>query len=106
MADEENKRWVGELLNPESVRTKLIMMRLFMVAHELLEDSIIRPPLSFFADDGKDGRPVPSNEYKTEVLKLDPKGKCDARRGSIEWLKKMSAIDDSDALSIHEVTRV
>ena len=85
------------------------MMRLFMVAiHELLEDSIIRPPLSFFADDGKDGRPVPSDEYKTEVLKLDPKGKCDARRGSIEWLKKMSAIDDSDALSKrnHEVTRV
>ena len=77
-----------------------------MVGHELLEDTIIRPPLSFFADEWKDGRPVPSDEYKTEVLKLDPKRKHDARRGSIEWLKQMSAIDDSDAVSIYEVTQV
>ena len=88
------------------MRAKFVMMGLFMVAHELLEDSIKRPPLSFFADEWKDGNPIQSEEYRDEVLTLDPKGKEDARRGSIEWLKKMSVIDDSDELSIREVTDV
>ena len=106
MPDEANNQWVEELLNPDTVRTKFIMMGLFMVAHELLEDCIKHAPLSFFADEWKDGRPVQSEEYKTEVLKLDPKRKGDARRGSIAWLKQMSAVDDSDMISIHEVTNV
>ena len=106
LTDEANKQWMEELLNPDIVRTKFVMTGLFMVAHELLEDCIKHPPLSFFADESKDGRPVQSEEYKTEVLKLDPKGKGDARRGSIAWLKQMSAIDDSDEKSIREITNV
>ena len=106
LASEANRQWVKELLNPETVRTKFVMMGLFMVAHELLEDSIKRPLLSFFADEWKDRNPIQSEEYRDEVLKLDPKGKEDARRGSIEWLKRMSVIDDSDELSIREVTDV
>ena len=104
MGKDVNKQWVEEILNPDTVRTKFVMMGLFMVAHELLEDSIKSTPLSFFADKWKDGKPIQSEDYKAEVLALDPKGKNDVQRGSIEWLKKMSAIDDTDARSIREVT--
>ena len=97
---------IEEFRNPVTVRTRFVMMGLFLVAHEFLEDTIKHPPLSFFADAWNDGKPVPGDEYKTEVLKLDPKGKKDARRGSIEWLKRMSAIDDSDETVIRDVTNV
>lgn len=106
MQDEANNQWLEELLNPDTVRTKFVMMGLFMVAHELLEECIKHPPLSFFADEWKDGRPIQSEEYKSEVLKLDPKGKGDERRGSIAWLKQMSAIDDTDEKSIRDITNV
>ena len=99
-----NEQWMEEILNPDTVRTKFVMMGLFMVAHELLKDSIKSTPLSFLADKWKDGKPIQSEDYKTEVLALDPKGKNDVLRGSIAWLKKMSAIDDTDASSICEVT--
>ena len=82
------------------------MMGLFMVAHELLEDCIKHAPLFFFADEWEGGKTAPSTKYKVDVLSLDPRGKGDARRGSIEWLKRMSVIDDSDAISIREVTNL
>ena len=106
MTDEANNQWVEELPNPDTMKTKFVMMGLFMVAHELLEDCIKHAPLFFFADEWEGGKTVPSTKYKVDVLSLDPKGKGDARRGSIEWLKRMSVIDDSDAISIREVTNL
>ena len=106
MSDEANKQWVEELPNPDTVRTKFVMIGLFMVAHELLEACIKHAPLFFFTDEWKSGKMAPSTEYKADVLSLDTKGKGDARRGSIEWLKRMSVIDDSDAVSIHKVTNL
>ena len=87
VASEEGKQWGDELLNPDTVRTKLFMIGLFMVAHELLEETLKRPPLSFFADKWKDGKPVQNDVYKTEVLKLDPKGKPDYVRTSCSRLR-------------------
>ena len=106
MPNTKNQDWVEELLNPDTVRTKFVMMGLFMVAHELLNDCIKDPPLSFFADEWKEDRTVQSEEYKIKVLKLDPKGKGDEQRGSIAWPKQMSAIDDSDEKSIRSITDV
>ena len=109
MGKDVEEQWLEELLNPDTVRTKLVMMGLFMVAHELLKDCIVSTPLTFFADEWKDGKPIQSEEYKTEILGLSPKGAKDngkVWRGSIEWLKKMSAIDGADESSIREVTDV
>lgn len=91
-------------LNPEVVRTKLITAGLFLVAHEMLLDTIKRHPLSFFADRWTDAGPEPSPEYRAEILARDPKGKNDAVRGSIAWLRMMDAITADDEASIREVT--
>ena len=106
MSNEEKVSWIEEILNPDAVRTKFVTMGLFLVAHELLIDSITTRPLSFFADEWPDAKPKPSTEYEAEILALDPKGKNDALRGSIAWLQKMSAIDDLDKDTVHEVTMV
>ena len=91
-------------LNPEIVRTKLISAGSFLVAHEMLIDSIMRHPLSSFADRWTSGGPEQSKKYTTEVLALDPKGKDDALRGSIVWLRNAEAITSEDESDIRMVT--
>lgn len=93
-----------EFLNPEAVRTKLISAGMFLIAHELLIDTIKRHPLSFFADEWGPSGPKESTAYKKEVRALDPDGKGDALRGSINWLQKLEAINGEDAALIKRVT--
>jgi hypothetical protein len=92
-------------LNPEVMRTKLISAGLFLVAHEMLLDSILRHPRFFFHDTftSVDGF-VPGSEYTENVLALDPKGKNDPLRGSIAWWRSMEAIDEADEIAIRRVT--
>jgi hypothetical protein len=91
-------------LNPDVVRTKLITAGLFLVAHEMLLDSIKRHPLEFFSHRWTIDGPEPSPKYATEVLARDPKGKSDPLRGSIAWLRMMDAITADDEVSIRAVT--
>jgi len=94
----------ADLLNPDMVRGKFISAGLFLVAHETLIDSIKRHPLGFFADNFTRDGPKPSPEYAREVLALDPKGKADAFRGSVAWLRKCDVIDAKDEALIRKVT--
>ena len=91
-------------LNPEMVRSKLVTAGLFLVAHEMLLDTIKRHPLSFFADRWTAKGPEPSPKYISEVLALDPKGKGDTLRGSIAWLRKIEVIAEEDEKAIRTVT--
>jgi hypothetical protein len=93
-------------LNPDVVRAKLISAGLFLVAHEMLLDSIRRHPLSFFANRWTAETPEASKKYATEVLALDPKGKSDAHRGSIAWLRMMDVISENDEAAIRTATDV
>lgn len=103
MAD-TREAW-SALLNPEMVRSKLISAGLFLVAHEMLLDSILRHPRFFFSDTltAADGF-LPSPKYAASVLALDPKGKNDPLRGSIAWWRTMEAIDAADEIAIRLVT--
>ena len=103
MAD-TREAW-SAFLNPEIVRAKLISAGLFLVAHEMLLDSILRHPRFFFSDTftANDGF-LPSPEYTAKVLALDPKGKNDPLRGSIAWWRTMDAIDEADEIAIRLVT--
>jgi hypothetical protein len=96
------KEWEA-FLNPEVVRTKLISAGLFLVAHEMLLDSVKRRPLGFFANRWTSGGPDPSQEYTKEVLDRDPKGKRDAFRGSVAWLRMMDALSADDEANIRTV---
>lgn len=103
MAD-AREAWTA-FLNPEVVRAKLISAGLFLVAHEMLLDSILRHPRFFFSDSftAADGF-VPGPEYAEKVLALDPRGKNDPLRGSIAWWRAMDAIDEADEISIRLVS--
>lgn len=100
---EAERNW-EDFLNPDVVREKFAAVGLFLVAYEILAGRIRDKPLGFFAAEFKNGVPVPSDEYKAKVLALDPKGKCDPKRGGIEWLNGMGAIDETDRNAIREVT--
>lgn len=91
-------------LNPDIVRTKLISAGLFLVGHEMLLDTIKRHPLAFFAKHWTAEGPQPSAEYNDEILSRDPKGKADALRGSIAWLRMMDVITADDEADIKVVT--
>lgn len=93
----------ADFLNPDMVRGKFISAGLFLVAHETLLDSIKRHPLSFFADSFTKDGPKPSPKYTREVLELDPKGKMDAHRGSVAWLRKCEVIDADDEALVRRV---
>jgi hypothetical protein len=97
------KTW-AEFLNPDMLRTKLISAGLFLVAHEMLVDSILRHLRSFFSDNwtNVDGW-VPSKDYRAKVLALDPKRKEDPLRASIAWLLANDVIDELDEMVIRTV---
>jgi hypothetical protein len=97
-------RWV-DFLNPDLVRTKFVAMGLFMVAHEMLLDAIKDRPLGFFSNEWtSEGELQQCDDYRREILARDPKGKGDALRGSLAWLREMEAIDEADIASVQEFT--
>ena len=94
-----------DFLNPDVVRTKFVAIGLYMVGHEMLLDALRDRPRDFFATDWTpDGVSLPSSDYETEVLALDPKGKANALRGAVAWLLDLEAIDDADVSSLREFT--
>ena len=99
-----NDMW-AEFLNPDVVRTKLVAMGLFMVAHEMLLEKIKDRPLSYFSDEWTaDGGLQQSDDYRKEVLARDPKGKADVLPGSLAWLREMEAINDADMAAVRKFT--
>ena len=104
MENDAKRRW-AEFLNPDVVRTKFVAMGLFMIAHEMLLDAIRDRPLSFFSNRWTaDAGWQQNDDYRQNVLALDPKGKSDALRGSLEWLRGQEAIDEADVAATREFT--
>lgn len=66
----------------------------------MLLESIKRHPRSFFSDTWTVDGPQVSEKYRQVILALDPKGKDDAFRGSVAWLRKMDAISAEDEKAI------
>lgn len=91
-------------LNPDVVRTKLVSAGLYLVAHEMLIDTIKGHPLSFFAERWTRDGPEQSAKYKSVILDGDPKGKGDALRGSIAWLRSMDVISEGDENALRVIT--
>jgi hypothetical protein len=86
-------------LNPEILRTNLIVASLFITAFDMLKDSVIERAKEFFIHGfNKDGWII-SDRYKTEVLALNKS----PLYASLEWLKNFEAIDDSDIEKFDEI---
>ena len=88
---DHTRQW-EELLTPEVARGKLISASIFITAFEVLRQSIIGHPRSFFADGYDKEGPVVGREYEAEVLSRNKS----PTYASLNWLKHLGAIGDSD----------
>ena len=92
-----------KFLHPETLKSNLIAISLFITAFENFKDRIIEKPETFFSNGfNKNGWIIDKEEYRKEVLSLsDKKNKLYA---SLLWFKKMGAVNDSD-ISIFDSIR-
>ena len=79
-------------LNPEILRTNLIVASLFITAFEMLKDSIIERTRDFFVDGFDENGLIMSDNYKIKVLSLNKS----PLYASLLWLKEMDVINDED----------
>lgn len=86
-------------LNPEILRTNLIVASLFITAFEMLKDSIIGRIREFFTDGFNENGWIVNENYKTKVLSLNKS----PLYASLEWLKGMNVIDDEDIEEFNKI---
>jgi hypothetical protein len=79
-------------LNPEILRTNLIVASLYITAFEMLKDAIINRIKDFFVPGFDQSGLIFDEKYKTEVLIRDRS----PLYASLSWLKDMNAINDQD----------
>ncbi len=87
----DTRKW-EELLTPSIMRDKLINASIFITAFEVLKQSIVGRPRSFFADGYDKNGPVVGAEYEAEVLSRNKS----PTYASLDWLKHLGAIGDAD----------
>jgi len=97
--EEKIKQAWGNLLNHAELRKNLIASSMFIIAFELLKDSVTERPKEFFSDGFEKGTPAVGSEYKEEVLSLNRS----PTYASLEWFKKMGAIDEDDISAFTEI---
>jgi hypothetical protein len=97
--DEDIRLQWEKFLNPEILRTNLIVGSLFITAFEMLKDSIIRRSRDFFTDGFDENGWIINDNYKNKVLSLNKS----PLYASLEWLNKMHVINDSD---VEEFTKI
>lgn len=79
-------------LNPEILRSNLIVASLYITAFEMLKDTIISRIHDFYIIGFEDDKEIISSDYKTKVLSLNNS----PLYASLEWLKQNDVIDDQD----------
>jgi len=98
MDDDIRLSW-ERFLNPEILRTNLIVASLFITAFEMLKDSIIGRIRDFFTGGFHENGWIVNDNYKTKVLSLNKS----PLYASLEWLKGMNVIDDEDIEEFNKI---
>jgi len=99
--DEAIEKTWERFLNPEMLRTNLIVASLFITSFEMLKDSIIGRIKNFFINGFNDDGWIISDEYKTKVLALNKS----PLYASLEWLKNNDVIDDHDIQRFNDIKK-
>jgi len=89
--DNASEAW-KRFLNPETLRGNIICAAVYIVAYEILKESIIDKIKTFFATEYENLRPVESARYRANVLSLNRS----PLYASLIWLKENGAVDDAD----------
>ena len=79
-------------LNPETLKSNLIIASIYSMCFEMLKTSIIEKIRDFFTNGFDENGMIISDEYYNEVLNLN----SSPLYSSLLWLKSMRALDDKD----------
>jgi hypothetical protein len=91
MEDDIRISW-ERFLNPDALRTNLIVASLYITAFEMLKESIIERPREFFSEGYDKNGIIVGEKYNQEVLSLNKS----PLYASLFWFKDMNAIDNND----------
>jgi len=86
-------------LKPENLKNNMIILSFFVTSYEILKDSIIERIRSFYTNGFDEEGRIIGNKYCTEVMSLNRS----PLYASLEWLKKMEAIDENDIKQFNEI---
>jgi len=99
MSDDRQILW-ERFLNPEILRTNLIVASLYISAFEMLNKSIVERIKDFFTTGYYIDRPnIVDEKYHTKVLNRN----SSVLYASLSWLRDMQVIDDHDLEKFEEV---
>ncbi|MFD3282727.1 hypothetical protein ACE41O_06305 [Alteromonas macleodii] len=100
MDDKVRASW-EKVLNPETLKTNIITASIFSMAFEMLKDSIIRKIRAFYVDGLDPDCDELNEDYKLKVLSLNKS----VLYASLQWLKNINAIDESDIEKFDHIKR-
>ena len=86
-------------LNPETLKSNLILGSIYITSFEMLKDSIITKLKDFFIDGIDENGFTYSDRYKTKVLTLHK----NPLQASLIWLQDMEAIDNDDIIKFEKI---
>jgi hypothetical protein len=90
-----------KFLNPDIVKSNLILSALYLAAYELLKDSIVDRISGFFTLDYQNDKPVVDKRYNDEVLSLHK----DLLQASCMWLEQMGAITKDEVEEVEKIRK-
>lgn len=99
--NETSKKWEA-FLDPASLQDKLVSASLYVMAFEILKESICGRIRTFYLEGFGDADPASAVKYKSEVLSRNKS----TLYASLEWLVERDAIDQSDLSSFEDVKTV
>lgn len=91
-----------KLLNPLLIKRNLMLASLYLLAYEMLVDTIITKLYDFYNLIVEHGKPVNNVDYKNDVLSLDKKSPLFA---SCLWFMNAEAITESDVDDIRKIKK-
>ena len=100
MDDSVIRSWEN-FLNPEVLRSNLIVTSIYITAFEILKKSIIERLKLFYANGFDQNGRIVSDDYRTKVLSKNES----PLYASLQWLKESSAISDTDLEQFKEIKK-
>lgn len=98
MDNDIDKSW-ERFLNPEVLRTNLIVASLYITAFEMLKESIIDRIKNFFIDGFDESGWIINDKYRSEVLGLNRSPVY----ASLQWLKNRDVINEDDIANFNDI---
>jgi hypothetical protein len=97
--DEQLRQSWERFLNPDTLRSNLIIASIFLAAYEILKQSIVERIRNFYSTGFDSSGVMIDSKYEAEVLSKNRSPVY----ASLAWLKESEAIDDADVAAFDAI---